>query len=163
MSGVAARIDAATLILYIGGGIFDKDLPELLDAIKLRQEFKRKGALDLVRKVYGPGFDIQVVPASPPASTGTQQPVTKRVAVSPADIGDLAREASAASRLGEVHLLLDYTDRNGDRTRRAVRDPVSLTPSNYSDAVMYFNALDVEKDEMRKFRLDRINRLERCE
>jgi hypothetical protein len=81
--------------------------------------------------------------------------LARRVAVNALAIRELIDAAIA----GDRDVVIDYKDREGERTSRTV-SPISWRPSRYSRDGAMLIARDVEKNELRHFRLDRIERAE---
>ena len=157
--GGAPYFTVENVVAYIERGVFDSGLDVLARVIDARREARRADVLDQVRAVYGDDYDIQIVPRSA-QSAPVRLSAAKSVAVSRQDIEALAREACDSRPMDEVRLLVDYRDAHGVETRRAI-DPIRVTASRWEPDTFYLLSRDIEKDETRQFRLDRITRLER--
>lgn len=155
----------AAIAANIREGRYDEtDLLDVIEACNERLELRRAAALAAAREAYGPHYEIHVTPVEVGVDLARAEGVRAipRVATEAEDIDRLARHACEDARLGEVRLLIEYVDSQGDRSRRAI-EPVAIKDSRWEADVHYLWARDVEKDAHRNFRLDRIQRLEVCE
>lgn len=152
------QIESPTdVVRLVDQGYCDPVLVELSNSLERRDEARKEALHQQIQQVYGDEYEISVRKRE--QSDLPRMSLSRRVAVSPADVRELVELAVArASSFGDLNaeVTLDYEDAMGNTTSRVVR-AIRLESKWGRD---YLVAYDIAKDEPRQFRLDRIERAE---
>ena len=98
---------------------------------------------------------VKVLSASNPEPQATPPPLARRVAVSLSGIKALLEEAIQKDATVEI----DYEDAEGNSTTRLIL-PKSISEPRGFGRYQYVSTFDLDKNEPRSFRLDRIEQVE---